>query len=98
MKPLTFSTSKEGAAEILENLISRYDNAVLIETKENYYHYEFETKLGKFIDDVEFLIDPENKLIHFRSASRKGYGDLGKNRRRMKMIQKDWEVAEGSET
>ena len=48
------------------------------------------TRLGKFTDDIEFLIDPTAKLIHFRSASRIGYGDFGKNKRRMKKIKSDW--------
>jgi uncharacterized protein (DUF1499 family) len=37
---------------------------------------------------VEFLIDPDGKLIHFRSASRTGYSDMGVNRKRMTEIEK----------
>ena len=39
-----------------------------------------------FVDDVEFLLDPANKQLHFRSASRVGYSDLGANKRRMNKI------------
>jgi uncharacterized protein (DUF1499 family) len=35
---------------------------------------------------VEFVFDEGSKTIHFRSASRVGYGDLGVNRRRMENI------------
>ncbi len=49
-------------------------------------HYEFTSFLLRFVDDVEFLFDDETKTIHFRSASRTGYGDLGANRRRMEEI------------
>ena len=42
----------------------------------------------RFVDDVEFLINPEEQLIHSRSASRVGYSDLGVNRHRMEQIQK----------
>ena len=38
------------------------------------------------IDDIEFYIDEENKIIHFKSASRVGYSDLGANRKRMDEI------------
>ena len=40
----------------------------------------------RFKDDLEFLILPEEKKIHFRSASRLGKSDLGKNRERLKEI------------
>lgn len=35
-----------------------------------------------FKDDVSLLLDAEAGLLHFRSASRLGYWDLGVNRRR----------------
>jgi uncharacterized protein (DUF1499 family) len=43
----------------------------------------FTSRLFRFVDDVEFAIDPVAQLVHFRSASRVGYGDLGVNRARM---------------
>lgn len=43
----------------------------------------FVTKLLKFKDDVDFELDDDAKLIHFRSASRVGHSDLGTNRKRM---------------
>jgi len=45
------------------------------------------------VDDVEFSFDDTNKLINFRSASRKGYSDLGVNRKRMEEIRKRFESA-----
>jgi len=88
--PIRFTVDTKKAATKLERLIASYDYAMLVKQESNYYHYEFITKLGIFIDDVEFLIDPKAKLIHFRSASRIGYSDLGKNKRRMKKIKRDW--------
>ncbi len=91
MKPIPFEKSldfsKRKLMVLLEVMIENID-ATLIEDEGNYLHYEFKTKIGKFIDDVEFIFDEENKQIHFRSASRKGYGDFGKNRRRMKKIRR----------
>ncbi len=92
-EPLSYSDSSEKAISQLKNLIREYENATLVNEKQNYMHYEFVTKLGKFTDDVEFLLDPENKMIHFRSASRTGYGDFGKNKRRMRKIQKAWSLS-----
>ena len=41
-----------------------------------------------FVDDVEFFVDAQQKVIHFRSASRVGYSDLGANRKRMETIRR----------
>lgn len=57
-----------------------------MEEDETYLHYECTSLLLRFVDDVEFLFDEPGKIIHFRSASRVGYGDLGVNRRRMEDI------------
>jgi len=43
------------------------------------------------VDDVEFWIDAPNQVIHFRSASRVGRGDLGANRARVEAIRAAWE-------
>jgi uncharacterized protein (DUF1499 family) len=58
----------------------------LVEEDETYLHYEATSLLLRFVDDVEFLFDDETKTIHFRSASRTGYGDLGVNRTRMEQV------------
>jgi uncharacterized protein (DUF1499 family) len=58
----------------------------LVEEDEAYLHYEFTSLVLRFVDDVEFLFDDESKTIHFRSASRTGYGDLGVNRKRMEQV------------
>ncbi len=90
MQPIPFFQEPIAAKVRLKNLMTTYSRVTLIEEKEYYLHYEFKTKLGKFIDDVEFLFDKKTKQIHFRSASRKGWGDFGKNKRRMKKIRKDF--------
>jgi uncharacterized protein (DUF1499 family) len=91
MRPILFTESPDLAIEKLEKMLASKSRVTLVEKKGNYLHYEFKTKIGKFIDDVEFLFDEETKQIHFRSASRKGYGDFGKNKRRMKKIRKEYE-------
>jgi uncharacterized protein (DUF1499 family) len=39
-----------------------------------------------FVDDVEFLIAPEQSQIHVRSAARLGYSDFGVNRKRVEFL------------
>jgi uncharacterized protein (DUF1499 family) len=52
----------------------------------NYIRAEFTSFIFRFIDDVEFYFDDNQKLIHLKSASRIGYSDLGANRRRIEKI------------
>ncbi len=67
-------------------MIASLSRMKLVEEDEAYLHYEFTSLLLRFVDDVEFVFDEETKTIHFRSASRTGYGDLGVNRRRMEKM------------
>ena len=84
--PYRFSKTKSDAKAVLKTVIAGLPRTRLVEEEETYLHYEFTSLLLRFIDDVEFLFDNEEKAIHFRSASRTGYGDLGVNRRRMEDI------------
>jgi uncharacterized protein (DUF1499 family) len=43
----------------------------------------FRSRAFGFIDDFEVRLDAEARVLHFRSASRVGYGDLGVNAERV---------------
>lgn len=81
------STLKEAKLKILEIINSLKRTRIINET-ENYIHAEFRTRTFKFVDDVEFYFDDPEKIIHFRSASRVGWSDMGVNRKRMESIRK----------
>jgi uncharacterized protein (DUF1499 family) len=63
----------------------------VVAADEAYMHVEFRSAVFRFVDDVEFVLDADNKVIHFRSASRVGRSDLGANRKRMEAIRAAWE-------
>lgn len=84
--PFRYRKSRAEAKEALKEVIRSLPRAKLVEEDESYLHYEFTSLLIRFVDDVEFLFDDEAKTIHFRSASRTGYGDLGVNRKRMEQV------------
>lgn len=84
--PLRYRKSRAEAKEALKDIVRTMPRTRLVEEDESYLHYEFTSLLLRFVDDVEFLFDDETKIIHFRSASRTGYGDLGVNRKRMEEI------------
>ena len=49
-------------------------------------HAESTSDLFGFVDDLELQLRPAQRLIAVRSASRKGYGDLGVNRERVETL------------
>ena len=73
-------------AEIKQAISNKFTRVKLVSEKDNYLHYEFTSLIFRFVDDVEFLVDDTEKKVHFRSASRVGYSDLGANRKRMQTI------------
>jgi uncharacterized protein (DUF1499 family) len=84
--PFRYRKSQAEAKEALKEVIRSLPRMQLVEEDEIYLHYEATSLLLRFVDDVEFLLDDQAKIIHFRSASRTGYGDLGVNRKRMEQV------------
>ena len=88
MEPIPFTGSSDEAMQRIKDLIAEMPRTKLVTVEDSYLHAEFRSALFRFVDDVEFLIDPEEQIVHFRSASRVGHSDLGVNRRRMEWIRK----------
>lgn len=86
IEPIRYSSPQEEAKARLIKAISSMARAHIVTDSGDYLHVEFTSKIFRFVDDVEFLFDDEEKIIHFRSASRVGYSDLGVNRKRMEEI------------
>lgn len=55
----------------------------LVDSGENYLAFTFTSRVFRFVDNFEIRLDPENSLVHIRSASRMGYSDFGVNRKRV---------------
>lgn len=72
----------------LRSAVLSQARTVIVEEDGNYLHAEARSRLFGFIDDVEFLLLPEENIIHVRSASRTGYSDFGVNRRRVERIRR----------
>lgn len=83
--PIPFRGTAEEAREALEAVLRSLPRATIVASSGIEVRAEFRTLLG-FVDDVEFRIDEAAGAIHVRSASRKGYWDLGVNRRRVEAI------------
>lgn len=70
----------------IEQVLLELDEANIVDAGANYLYAEFTSRLMGYVDDVEFLFDPDNGITHVRSASRVGYGDMGANRNRIEAI------------
>lgn len=89
--PLTYSSSGKEAWKKLKTLIETTDNAEVIDADNNYLYAEYTSQIMGFVDDVEFYLDPQQQLIHVRSASRLGESDLGVNRSRIETIREQFQ-------
>lgn len=86
IEPFSYSSTPTQAMAELKSAIQSMERTTIITETENYIYAEFKSKLMGFVDDVEFLLVPEAKVIHVRSASRLGESDLGVNRNRIETI------------
>lgn len=86
ISPLQFSSTPEKLIEDLKIILHETEEARIIITGEHYIYAEFTSKVFRFVDDVEFLLDPQTQTLHFRSASRIGHSDLGVNRKRIETL------------
>ena len=78
-----------GAAEslrVLVGVLQAMPGVTVVEQKDNYLRAQAQTRWLKFIDDLEFWIDPQQARIEVRSASRLGRKDFGVNRARLEAI------------
>jgi len=64
----------------------RQDGGKVKNTTALYMATEYQSQWFGFVDDLELRFEPEQKLLHIRSASRVGYSDLGKNRERVERL------------
>ena len=87
-EPIPFSGPPAHALERLRSVLENEPRTTIITLQDNYLHAEARSLVFRFVDDVEFLLDREQGLIHVRSASRTGYSDLGVNHRRVERIRK----------
>ena len=90
ISPIYYKGSLDSAKRFLLLAIKPIKSVSIKKELEQFIHIEVTSKIFGFIDDVEFYLN-EPGIIHFRSASRLGYSDLGVNRERMETIRKTFQ-------
>ena len=83
--PLKYQGTQLDAKKRILTILEKMPRTQLLTNTDKFLHVEFTSKVFRFVDDVEFYFD-ELGVIHFRSASRVGYSDMGVNKSRMEEI------------
>ncbi len=76
---------------LLKNSITEMGGEIQIE-KPDYLAATFTSSVFRFVDDLEIRIDSADGFIHFRSASRVGYSDLGANKKRVELLKESFKA------
>lgn len=98
IEPYAYSGPANEALARLKQALLNEPRTTIVREEAGYLHAEVRSFLFRFVDDVEFLLDEDNRLIHVRSASRTGYSDLGVNRRRVERIRAHFVELSDSQT
>lgn len=93
IEPLAYSSDAAEAWERLAGVVEQLPRTHVVEQSDRYMHVTFVTALFRYVDDVEFLLDESDGVIHVRSASRVGHSDLGANRERVEAIRRQFAEA-----
>jgi uncharacterized protein (DUF1499 family) len=89
--PLRFQGDGQAAMSKLALAIGNIQGATIVKNDNGYIYAQVQTKWMQYIDDLEFLLDNKEQVIHMRSASRLGRKDFGVNRDRLEAIRRKFE-------
>lgn len=78
----------------IQDAVGRLPRSRIVKSTDRYLHVTLKSSIFGFIDDMELKLDPQTKMISIRSASRRGYFDLGVNRRRVENLRSQLKAAE----
>lgn len=87
MEPVPFGGSPADAMAAIRRVVEEHPRTSVLESEADYLKAVFATRVLRFKDTVEFEVDAQAGLIHFRSESVPYAGsDLGANRKRMTKV------------
>jgi uncharacterized protein (DUF1499 family) len=89
--PFRYDSLFPDAKRVLLEILKDYPRTKVTLVQDRYIHAEFRSAFFGFIDDVEFSFPEDHPIVHVRSASRVGQGDLGANRNRVDALRNMFE-------
>jgi uncharacterized protein (DUF1499 family) len=84
--PLPLAGDAKATIARIAAVVLDLPGARIVERREDYLYAQFTTALMRYVDDVEFWVDPAAGVVQVRSASRLGSKDFGVNRARIESI------------
>ena len=91
---IRYTGEREAAMKILLDYLDEHGRYQAVKFEQFFLKTVHRSALFGFVDDVEFLFDHSEPLIHVRSASRVGHYDFGANRRRVEALRAVFEPQE----
>lgn len=86
VEPLPLTGDLAAAQARIRTVLAGEPRVEILRDEPGYLHAIFRSAAMAFPDDVELYLDSAAGLIHIRSASRLGYGDMGVNRARVERL------------
>jgi uncharacterized protein (DUF1499 family) len=93
MEPIPYAGSRDQAQAKLRTILQIMPRSQIMKDEPGYLDVYFRSRIFGFVDELEFLFDERNGLIHFRSGAHTGYYDFGVNRSRMRLIAEAFNAA-----
>ena len=93
VEPLPYSGNLDQTKALIKKAAAEFGGAQILVEKPDYLHMVFTVPVISFKDDVEFFFSEKERVVHYRSASRVGYSDLGVNRKRYERLKSLYEQA-----
>lgn len=80
--PVTLTLDDPARARQIARQVIQGMGGEVVRIEDHYLAATFTSSLFRFVDDFEVRLDSAEGLLHLRSASRVGYGDMGVNAER----------------
>ncbi|MGL4402366.1 MAG: DUF1499 domain-containing protein [Fusobacteriaceae bacterium] len=90
IEPIFFK--EETSREVKEKLLETIEKlgGKIMEEEEDYVKAQFSSKVFRFKDITQFVIQTEKNMIMVRSEAETGWSDFGVNRKRMEKIREEF--------
>jgi uncharacterized protein (DUF1499 family) len=82
IEPIPYDGTAEQAMTEARAALESLPRIRILKQEDHYLRAEARTLIFRFVDDVEIYVPEGAGVIHYRSASRVGQGDVGTNRKR----------------
>lgn len=86
IEPFLLIVSSEEGWQKIVSALSTMERVKIIHTDNKTAHAEATSLILRFVDDIDFVFNKEERRVDIRSSSRIGYSDFGTNRDRLEKL------------